>query len=200
MKRILAGLLATAAFSSTSSAQEFSSVYTDLDAEQNCVVYDQAPDGEGDWSQLLCEGYKGYPVFLSYSDARESVFYGIPPEGEDQPVWESFTPFNSVGKKVEWRLMSYGGKTIPLATIHRWTVVSDLDEEMEVLVVEKVGQPQAREGCAVGYVAATGNENANEAARRIADNQVFDFACGADQPVVEFGEIPVPPMTGFGDQ
>jgi hypothetical protein len=39
---------------------------------------------------------------------------------------------------------------------------------------------------------ATGNPKANETARKIADEQVRDFACGADEPVQVEGEAPVP--------
>ena len=33
-------------------------------------------------------------------------------------------------------------------------------------------------------------------ARRIADEQAFDFACGADQPVIDAGTVPLPPPAG----
>ena len=81
---------------------------------------------------------------------------------------------------------------MPFATIHRWFVSDpeDPDKQIEVLVVEKVGQIGERDGCAVGLVLATGNPNANEMARKIADEQARDFACGADERVIVGDPMP----------
>ena len=79
---------------------------------------------------------------------------------------------------------------MPFAAIHRWSVSEGEDRKIEVLVVEKVGQIGLREGCAVGLVMATGNQKANEAARRIADERARDFACGVDQRAVVGGPMP----------
>lgn len=176
---------------------QVTSAYTDLDPEKTCTTY-AAPDRDegGDWANMVCDGYRGYPVFLFYGDARESLFYGFPPGGDMAPSWESFTAFNQTGPKIEWRLQTTGETNIPFATIHRWFVSDPEDPEksVEVLVVEKVGQPQERDGCAVGYVVATGNPNANEKARRIADQIARDFVCGADQPSFEQGDVPLPDL------
>ena len=176
----------------TAGAQEIVSEYTDLLPDRHCSTFAAAEEGEGDWINMVCAGYRGYPVIIYYGDARESVFYGFPPDGDLAPVWESFSAFNSAGEKIEWRIERDGERETPFATIHRWTVSGpDGDDEVEVLVVEKVGQIHGREGCAVGYVVATGNPDANEKARRIADGQARDFACG-DQPVIDSGSVPLP--------
>ncbi|MDN2565667.1 hypothetical protein N1F89_05485 [Aquibium sp. A9E412] len=192
----------TALAASPVAAADITSAYTEIDAQTSCVVYAAAAADEGgDWASLACAGYRGYPVLIAYGDARESVFYGFPPAGGGELEWESFAGFNRTGPTVEWRLWHDGDSVVPFAAIHRWFVVADPQDpeaEVEVLVVEKVGQPDRGEGCAVGYVVATGNAGANEAARRIADNQVHDFACGADQPVIDAGDVPVPAFTGFG--
>lgn len=181
---------------STGARAGVSSAYTDLDAGKDCTTFSAPAEGEegGDWANLVCNGYRGYPVFIYYGDVRESLFYGHPPAGDLAPAWESFDAFNRAGPKIEWRLDDSSGHNVPFATIHRWFVSDpeDPDVETEVLVVEKVGQPFEREGCAVGYVVATGNPDANEKARRIADGQARDFACGADQPAIDQGEVPVP--------
>ena len=59
-----------------------------------------------------------------------------------------------------------------------------------MLVIEKVGQIDQREGCAMGLVLATGNPQANEAARTIADERARNFICGEDQRVVVGGSVP----------
>lgn len=177
---------------SPAAAEEIVSVYTDLVADRDCSVFAAAEEGEGEWSNMVCAGYRGYPVMVQYGDARESPFYGFPPDGDLAPAWESFAAFNSAGPKIEWRIARDGGRETPFATIHRWFVADgEGGPDVEVLVVEKVGQVHGREGCAVGYVVATGNADANGKARRIADRQARDFACG-DQPTVDAGSVALP--------
>ena len=191
MRKFLA-MLAVTGFSSAAHAGEISSVYTDLVAEKDCVTYSAAEDGEGDWANLACAGYRGYPVLIAYDDVRESVFYGFPPT-EDLP-WESFSAFNSAGPKIEWRIETNGDQSVPFATIHRWSVSDpeDPDKKIEVLVVSKVGQMAERDGCVVGLVVATGNPKANDTARNIADEQTRTFACGADERVQVSGDVALP--------
>jgi hypothetical protein len=179
----------------TAWAGEISSVYTDLDAENGCTTFAAAGEGEGDWANLVCTGYSGYPVIIYSADLRESVFYGFPPAGDLAPAWESFAAFNSAGPKIEWRIEMNGDRALPFATIHRWFVSNDPDspeKKTEVLVVAKVGQIAERDGCAVGLVVATGNPKANETARKIADEQARYFACGADERVLVSGDVPLP--------
>ena len=172
-----------------------SSEYTKLDAEKDCAVFSAAGDDGGDWADMICSGYRGYPVLLYYGDARESLFYGLPPGGDLAPAWESFSAFNSTGPTIEWRIETDGDVKVPFATIHRWFVSADPenpDKSVEVLAIEKVGQVTDRSGCVVGYVVASGNAGANEAARRIADQRARAFECGADEPTIEQGSVPMP--------
>ena len=183
-------------------AARISSAYTDLDVGKVCTKYAAPKPGEeGDWANFVCAGYKGYPVFLFYGDLRESLFYGFPPTVDPAPRWESFSGFNRSGPRIEWRLETNGDTTIPFATIHRWFVSDseDATRETEVLVVEKVGQPDKREGCAVGYVVATGNPRANEQARKIADQNARTFRCGTSQPAEISGGVPMPAHTRFSN-
>ncbi|QPC85848.1 hypothetical protein GA830_03205 [Mesorhizobium sp. NBSH29] len=175
-------------------AGEISSEYTDLDTVKDCVTYATAAEGDGEWANLACAGYRGFPVLLSYNDARESLFYGFPPAGDVAPAWESFSAFNSSGPKIEWRVEAFGDRKVPFATIHRRNVSSpeDSDTKIEVLVVSKVAQMVERESCVIGLVVATGNSSANEMARKIADEQTLTFVCGADQRTVVSGDIELP--------
>lgn len=189
-------LAALCCLATAAAASEIGSEYTELDTERDCSVFASSGSEEGDWANLVCAGYRGYPILIYYSDLRESVFYGFPPDGDLAPAWESFLGFNRTGPTVEWRIERDGGRERPFATIHRWFVadVDFPDEETEVLVVQKVGQIHGRQGCVVGYVVATGNSGANDKARNIADTQAREFACGADQPAVDSGSIFVPPF------
>jgi hypothetical protein len=75
-------------------AGNISSAYTGLDWKKDCVTYAAAGQGDGDWADLACSGYRGYPVLVAYDDARESLYYGFP-ASDMTSVWESFVGFNS---------------------------------------------------------------------------------------------------------
>jgi hypothetical protein len=189
MRAVLA-LLALAAIAHPARAGDISSAYTDLDQGKDCVTYAQAQNGEGDWADLACSGYRGYPVLVAYDDERESLFYGFP-SLDMTAVWESFIAFNSSAARVEWRIETTGGVAVPFAAIHRRSVsnADDPEKSTEVLLVSKVAQPGAQEGCTVGLVLATGNPQANDQARKIADEKAKDFRCGKDRRVT-VGTVP----------
>ncbi len=189
MRTVLA-LVALAALAHPAWAGDISSAYTDLDWKKGCVTYAQAQDGEGAWADLACSGYRGYPVLIAYDDDRESLFYGFPASDMTE-VWESFTAFNAAMGKVEWRIETDGDVAVPFAAIHRRSVskAEDPEKSVEVLLVSKVAQPKAQEGCAVGLVLATGNPQANEQARKIADEKAKAFKCGEDERVT-IGAVP----------
>ncbi|MBT1157870.1 hypothetical protein J1C56_19935 [Aminobacter anthyllidis] len=175
-------------------AEEISSVYVETKTETDCVIFDKAGTDDGDYANMVCPGYRGYPVLVFSADLRESVFYGFPPADFVDIPWQSFETFNRSAGKAEWRISSHDGKVIPFATIRRWYVQADVegkDKEIEVLVVTKVGQPGKADGCVVALVMATGEPKANELARKIADEQVRDFACGSDERVVVGEPMPV---------
>lgn len=190
MRSILA-FLVLAGFCQCASAGEVSSAYTDLVAGKDCLTYAEAGENDGDWAEIACTGYLGYPVLLSYGDARESVFFGFPPE-DMTATWESFSGFNSSSTKVEWRVEKTGNVSTPFAAILRRSVSisgEDAEKQVDVLLVAKVAQMEGREGCAVALVAASGNPNANEEARKIADEKARSFACGKDKRVT-VGDVP----------
>lgn len=192
MTKIGIAAVLLAGFCQAAAAGEISSAYTDIDTEKNCATFASADGGEGDWANMVCHGWLGYPVLIYSGDLRESVFYGFPPGGDLAPAWESFSAFNSTGPKIEWRIETEGPRSTPFAAIHRWFVSADPEnpaKQTEVLVVEKVGQIHERDGCAVGLVLATGNPQANDAARRIADERARSFVCGVDQRVI-VGAVP----------
>ncbi|ANT48926.1 hypothetical protein [Mesorhizobium amorphae] len=182
--------LALAGLCQAAHADGISSAYTDLDWKKDCVTYAKAEEGEGDWANLACSGYRGYPVLVAYDDARESLYYGFPSD-DMTAVWESFSGFNSAGPKIEWRIETKGDIAIPFAAIHRRSIGNPEDENKptEVLVVAKVAQPEAHDGCTVGLVLATGNPQANDQARKLADDKARSFACGKDKRVV-IGDAP----------
>lgn len=190
--RALLAIAAAACITATwpASAGDISSAYTDLDWKADCVVYGQAAENEGDWADYACSGYRGYPVLISYDDERESIYYGFP-KAEMTDVWESFVAFNESGPKVEWRIETNGDLAVPFAAIQRRTVSAGdaADKKVDVLVVSKVGQPGGEPGCTVGLIAAAGNPQANDEARKIADEKAKTFQCGKDRRVTS-GDVP----------
>ena len=86
---------------------------------------------------------------------------------------------------VEWRLEKQPtGKTRPFATILRWNVRAEGDvmrSTGRALVVTRLGPGGV---CHVGYVDARANPDANELARRIADEHARTFRCGKDKRIV----------------
>ncbi len=153
------------------------SVYTDFDVEKGCVQVESNEVG-GTWN---CPGYGGYPVILSESDLRESVFYGHAGPFYAKTPWQSFGPFNNAAGRIEWRLDKAGG--VPFAAIQRWfTDTGDGGPKGQVLVVSKVGQPGIGEACVAGYVDALANKDANAIAQKVADETVRGFTCGATEP------------------
>lgn len=175
------------------------SAYTKVDLDADCRQVAEDEVG-GSWT---CKGYGGTQVLFSEGDLRQSVFYGEVGPWYEAGAFESFAAFNHAGETVEWRL----DQGRPFATIRRWFVSTGEDDrgkprpEVQVLVISRVGQPSDGEACVVGYVEATANPDANEIARRVADEEVRDFACRYAEPTWHGGRpaTEVEPMRSFGE-
>ena len=178
----LAALIcADAGLISNANAQTFGSSYTST-APRDCRV-SSAGNGVDDSTIRVCPGKAGLVVLVSEDDLRETVSVGrnrIQAAREPAAqIW--FDPFNSTSHTVEWRALN--GK--PFAIIQRWHIADNSD-------VEKTGRPIAKpmlavtrlppgEVCHVAYIDAQANPNANELARKAADDLARDFKCGKDE-------------------
>jgi hypothetical protein len=173
---ILVGLLFLAP-----AAQAADSVYTKVDFEADCRE-EQSDDMGGSW---ICKGHGGYGIRFAEGDLRQSAFYGELGPWYDKGAFETFTGFNHAGNTIEWRMRA----GVPVATIRRWFVSPGTKDngdplpEVQVLVVSKVGQKGVGDACNVGYVEATANKDANEIARKVADEDAHDFACRYAEPM-----------------
>nr|WP_246085173.1 hypothetical protein [Rhizobium glycinendophyticum] len=157
------------------------SVYTDLDLDQ-CQTL--AEDQMG--VSLKCRGYRGEPVYFKEGDLRQSVFYGRVDKELIEGAFESFSAFNHINTKIEWRLNDAGE---PFAAILRWFIDNPGPEggstkasRGEILVVSRVGTSDYGGSCMVALVDAKANADANVKARQIADDTAQDFACGMQEP------------------
>ena len=158
------------------------SAYTDLDTDHCKSLLPE--DIEGGSISLRCKGFKDYAVYFKEGDLRQSILYGPVSGAYIDDVFESFEPFNTATRKIEWRL---GADGKPVATILRW-FLENIDPATyepspklkgQVLVVSKVADDDGQ-GCVVGYVDALANPEPNLLARQVADTRAGAFVCGRD--------------------
>ena len=166
---------------SPASAQTFTSSYTST-APKDCRSIGKPRDPDGGTTQV-CPGKSGLVVVISEDDLRQTVSVG--PNrmaASKEPAAEAwFAPFNSTAPTLEWRAVD--GK--PFAIIQRWLIADNND-------LDKGGSPNAKPMlavtrlppgpvCHVAYIDGQANRNANELARRAADEFARDFKCGKDE-------------------
>ena len=178
--RLTPFLLAAAIAAPAARANE--STYTDRDLDA-CKTLSQ--EAEGGSVSLQCAGYKDLAVYFKEGDLRQSQAYGPISKAWLDEAFESFGQFNHTNAKIEWRLAADGR---PIATIVRWFVsdpetTSDTETRYgQVLVVSTVATVENPTSCVVGYVDALENKDANALARKVADDEAHDFACGMAEP------------------
>ncbi|MCA1383676.1 hypothetical protein [Bradyrhizobium sp. BRP23] len=162
-------------------AQSLGSSYTST-APKDCrqIGKPGALDGS---STRVCPGKDGLIVLIAEDDLREIVAVGrnrkAAAEEPATKVW--FAPFNSSETTIEWR--ADGAR--PFAIIQRWHIADNSDPDKQgrpntkaMLVVTRLPPGPV---CHVAYVDAIANPNANELARKAADDLARGFACGKDE-------------------
>jgi len=156
-------------------AQQIESSYTDVDLDDCTVI--EADDFGARWA---CSGYQGMPVMIAEGDLRFFVSYGLK-SMEEMAAHQTLPPFNYLGPRIEWRLSNAEGQWKPFATILRFYTAhpEGTGEESQVLVVTRIEEGAT---CHVAYIDATANANANELARKAADERAGDFDCENDEP------------------
>jgi hypothetical protein len=172
---------ASAALILQSNAETIGSSYTST-APRDCRVR-SANNGIDDSTIRICPGKNGLVVLISEDDLRETVSVGRNRLGASrEPAAQTwFEPFNSTTHTVEWR--SSNGR--PYAIIQRWHIADNADQD-------KGGRPIAKPMlavtrlppgavCHVAYVDVQANPNANELARKAADEIARNFKCGKDE-------------------
>ena len=148
-----------------------SSEYTPLDSE-SCQTIEL--NKETGYLTQSCPGYNSIPVFVSQTDGFHSVSIGEK-QNEDSSIIGS-NLLGNLGDKLEWRLRN----NQPFAAIYRHDIIyfDDAPESIDsVLVVKKISGNVA--SC-ITSVVDSNVPNANEVARRIADEKIADFECGVD--------------------
>lgn len=165
---------------SNADAQTFGSSYTST-APKDCRV-STAGNGVDDSTIRVCPGKAGLVVLVSEDDLRETVSVGRSrAAAAREPAAQAwFGPFNSTSKTVEWRTIN--GK--PFAIIQRWHIADNADEDKDgrpiakpLLVVTRLPPGKV---CHVAYIDAAANPDADEIARKAADEVARGFSCGKD--------------------
>ena len=166
---------------------ENSSIYTAFDLEK--CKQTEKPDEyvfEGSW---VCKGIAGYDIIQSGMDARSAAGFGKD-AGNNCSHLKTFNPFNTALSPIEWRMK---GNT-PVAAIERWSMVKDASAEVQEnvtwLVVNKLENGTS---CHMHYVSGS-FPNANDAARRAADEKAAGFNCETDRPTFD-STIGAPPIS-----
>ena len=162
-------------------AQNLGSSYTST-APKDCRMIGKPSELDGSTTRV-CPGKSGLVVVIAEDDLREVVSVGrnrvAAAREPAAQVW--FHPFNSSAHTVEWRAAD--GK--PFAIIQRSHIADngDLDKsgrptDKPMLAVTRLPPGPV---CHVAYVDAQANRDANELARKAADEFARGFQCGKDE-------------------
>ena len=171
---------ASAALILQSNAETIGSSYTST-APKDCRVK-SAGNGVDDSTIRVCPGKNGLIVLISEDDLRETVSVGRNRLGASrEPAAQTwFGPFNSTTNTVEWRAAN--GR--PYAIIQRWHIADNADRDKDDRPIAKpmlaVTRLSPGPVCHVAYVDVQANPNANELARKAADEIARNFKCGKD--------------------
>jgi hypothetical protein len=167
---------------SPAKAQTFGSTYTST-APKDCRVSSPGTGtGVDDSTIRVCPGKGGLKVLISEDDLRETVSVGRNrATAAREPAAQAwFGPFNSTTTTVEWRVLD--GK--PFAIIQRWHIADNSDQDKDGRPIAKpmltVTRLPPGPVCHVAYIDVKANPNANELARKAADEIARDFKCGTD--------------------
>lgn len=157
------------------------STYTST-APKDCRVL--RGGGENDGGARACKGPHGLAVAVSEGDLRETVSAGRTVRvAENEPAAKSwFGPFSSTTNTIEWRS---AGKARPFAMIQRWHLADIEDEGKDGRPIAKsmlaVTRLPPGKVCHVAYVDVQANPDANDLARKAADELARGFRCEVDK-------------------
>ena len=172
----LAALLAA----SWANAQTVSSQYSST-APKDCRMIGKPSALDGSTARF-CPGKGGLSVLISEDDLRETVSVGksLKAAAKEPAAQLWFGPFSSTLTTVEWRMAA--GK--PFAIIQRWLIADNADRDDKDRPRDKAMLAVTRlppgAVCHVAYIDVAANPNANELARKAADELARDFQCSWD--------------------
>lgn len=161
-------------------AQTIGSTYSSA-APNDCRIIGKPGELDGSATRV-CPGKSGLIVLVNEDDLRETVSVGRSrAAAAREPAAQAwFGPFNASTATIEWRALD--GK--PFAIIQRWHLDDNGDEDKNgrpiakpMLVVTRLPPGPV---CHVAYIDVKANPDANELARKAADEFARGFTCGKD--------------------
>lgn len=178
----LAALFLLALAGPRAPAAELVSEYTST-ADRVCRRVESSKPGEGEWVVQACPGAGGYLIRLAVDDLRSTVSAGTTIAGaaKEPAATEGFRTFNRVHDTIEWRGVKGAA---PFAIIQRWRLNDPMRFEdargvVSLLVVTRLPPGPV---CHAAYVDVKANpNNANELARKAAEDIARGFKCGSDK-------------------
>jgi hypothetical protein len=154
-------------------------------AEKHCRKFDRVMlNGYEFAATRVCEGRGGYKVFVREDDLRDVLTVGktLKLAGSEPAAADGYEAFNSYDDAVEWRS---GADGKPYALILGWSYADNENKDangrpksLPLLVVMRL---PPRQVCKVAYIDRAANGNANELARKAADEVAPNFKCGTDK-------------------
>lgn len=168
--------LASENIDASQDSKKIHSVYTDIKPD-TCHPIEKNEEGGSVTSR--CRGYNNIPVYVKITQHKD--FLNIGHQGDPWESPPSDSNFNSLGKKVEWRLQ----EDKPFAAIYRHIINHSLPPEMltgvpsSYLAVIKIATEKEK-SCITAFVSGS-IPNANEIARNYADENTASFKCGEEK-------------------
>jgi hypothetical protein len=168
------------------SAEGNTSIYSSIASKDCRSVSNLKVDGDDYAGEQVCKGPAGLVVLRNEDDLRETISagYTAAAASKEPAASQGFGPFNSTTATIEWRT----GAGKPLAMIQRWHIADNDDPDRsgrprtkQMLVVTRL-PPGAV--CHVAYVDVTANPDANDLARKAADEMARGFDCSKDKVTV----------------
>jgi len=174
------------AATSHAAGRSMDSAYTKFSIERCSHRAGRDVEDYGEWR---CQGLDGITVLINAGDQRMTMSFGSRARNEPAAA-QTLQGFNGIDPgRIEWRVARQPGRrSQPFAAIVRWSTllvdergVAGRSAKGRVLVVTRLGPGGV---CHIGYVDALANANANELARKIADERAASFRCDTDKPVI----------------
>jgi hypothetical protein len=170
---LIAGLSFAQATPGGNGKVKFSSVYTNLKTEcRSALTKAEEKESEriGEDIPYVCKGYGGYEISLASHGAMTflSVQLKKGKEGEDNTVASEMMHVNDgiYQRKVEWRLAD----GVPFAIIFRRDVQNDYADPSEAKKIGEALRVLGLKDKKIDFEVDAKTPNANEEARRLADN------------------------------
>ena len=151
-----------------------------IDSSYTTHDYEKCREGKpaDNVRKFRCEGHVGTLVNVSVAEDSTTLDFGF--QGDKDDAWPFASAHVFASGTIEWRGRVRTGKMTPYAAIVRYEIRPAISEPSRpALYVYHIKGLQG--SCIVGSIDAT-HADANQRARRLADEVSAGFHCGTDKP------------------